>query len=341
MEPRGMNERRSIARTHMARALWYAKEGQVELRPEPVHHPKSHEAQIKTEFSGVSRGTERLILSGAVPESEWAHMKAPLQCGEFPFPVKYGYCATGVVKIGPNELIGRRVFCLHPHQDVFNAPLNMLVQVPECVAAKRAILAANMETALNGHWDAGTGPGDTIAVVGGGIVGLLVAAIACGLTGSQTHVIDPNPARSDIISALGAVPHASPPEGLDADVVFHASATDDGLVAAINLCGREGRVVEMSWFGDRTSTIELGGAFHRKRLQLISSQVGQVAPSRRARWSYRRRLEKALDLLADPIFDRFVTEEIAFEEAPERLPSMLMGPPHGLAPVIRYSGDAK
>ncbi|MEO1206144.1 MAG: zinc-binding alcohol dehydrogenase [Pseudomonadota bacterium] len=336
-----MNDRRSIARTQMARALWYAGPGQLELRPEPVKHPNSHEAPVNTEFSGVSRGTERLILKGAVPEAEWAHMRAPLQCGEFPFPIKYGYCATGIVQLGPNELIGRRVFCLHPHQDVFNAPIEMLVPVPECVAAKRAVLAANMETALNGHWDAGSGPGDTIAVVGAGVVGLLVAAVACGITGSQTHVIDPNPARRDIAQALGATFHTEAPSELGADVVFHTSASDAGLSSAIALCGVEAKLIEMSWFGDQKTSVPLGGAFHRKRLQIISSQVGHVSPSRRIRWSYRRRLEMALTLLADPIFDQMVTEEIAFEDAPVALPKLLMRENAGLAPVIRYPGDAK
>ncbi|MEO1544323.1 MAG: zinc-binding alcohol dehydrogenase [Pseudomonadota bacterium] len=336
-----MKNRRSIARTQMARALWYARPGQLELRPEQVKHPNPDEAQVNTEFSGVSRGTERLILEGAVPEAEWAHMRAPLQCGEFPFPIKYGYCATGIVQIGPNELIGRRVFCLHPHQDVFNAPLNMLFPVPECVAAKRSVLAANMETALNGHWDGATGPGDRIAIVGAGVVGLLVAAIARGITGSQTHVIDPNPKRKDIADALGVQFHTESPSALDADVVFHTSASQAGLASAIGLCGVEAKLIEMSWFGDRDVAVPLGGAFHRKRLQIISSQVGQISPTRRSRWTYRRRLEMALALLADPVFDLFVTEEIDFERAADELPRLLTKENTGLAPVIRYPGDAK
>ncbi len=336
-----MTQFRSVARTQMARALWYARAGHVELRPEPVTHPTQDEAQVNAMFSGISRGTERLVLNGAVPEAERTHMRAPLQCGDFPFPVKYGYCTAGVVSIGPNELIGRRVFCLHPHQDVFNAPLSMLVPIPDAVHPKRAVLAANMETALNGHWDAGTGPGDRIAVVGAGIVGLLVAAIAARITGVHVLVIDPNREREGHVAAIGAEYRAEAPEGYEADVVFHASATAAGLAAAIGLAGMEAVIVEMSWFGEGDVAVPLGGAFHRKRLRIVSSQVGQVAPSRRPRWTYRRRLETALSLLADPVYDRFVADEIAFEDAPERLPIVLRGNEGGLAPVIRYPYDAK
>jgi len=330
-----MTERRSTARKHMARALWYAERDVIELRTEPVFPHTSDQARVKTDFTGISRGTERLVLAGAVPQSEWEGMRAPLQSGEFPFPVKYGYCATGVVESGPNELIRRRVFCLHPHQDIFNAPLAMLVPIPDPVPSRRAVLAANMETALNAHWDAGTGPGDRIAVVGAGIVGLMVAAIAARLPGADVTVFDIDGARESDVRALGAAFSNEAPDGLEADVVFHTSASTGGLDVAISLAGMEGRVVEVSWYGDRPVTVSLGGSFHRKRLSLVSTQVGQVASTRRARWNYRRRVEKALALLDDPVFDRFVAEQIAFEEAPRLLPEILKRS-SGLAPVICY-----
>src|SRR6185295_18235355 len=127
-----------------ARALWYAKKGVAELRPEELPPPKPGDACVRTLFSGISRGTERLVFNGAIGREEWERMRCPLQEGAFPFPVKYGYCATGVVEIGPSELLGRTVFCLHPHQDHFNADIASLVLVPDGVPARRATLAANM-----------------------------------------------------------------------------------------------------------------------------------------------------------------------------------------------------
>ena len=165
-----MTTRRSTGKTRVARAVWYARKGMVELRAAPLPRPQPGEAVVRSLFSGISRGTERLVFNGEVGRSEWERMRCPNQEGAFPFPVKYGYCATGVVEVGPGELVGRTVFCLHPHQDHFNAAVASLVPVPDGVPARRATLTANMETALNALWDAGAGPGDRIVVVGAGVL---------------------------------------------------------------------------------------------------------------------------------------------------------------------------
>jgi threonine dehydrogenase-like Zn-dependent dehydrogenase len=331
-----MMTRRSTGKARMARAIWYARQGVAELRAAPLPRPRPGEALVRTQFSGISRGTERLVFSGAVGQSEWERMRGPNQEGEFPFPVKYGYCATGVVEEGPAELAGRTVFCLHPHQDHFIVPAGALVPVPDGLPARRATLAANMETALNALWDAGVGPADRIVVVGAGVVGLLVAALAARLPGAEVTAVDVDKGRQRIVEALGARfarPGQAPGE---ADAVFHASATAAGLNVAIACAGMEGTLVEMSWYGDKPVAVELGGAFHSRRLRLVASQVGQVAASRRPRWDYRRRLAAALGLLADPAFDVLVAEEIAFADAPRELPRILAPGATGLAPVIRY-----
>ncbi|MCB1521326.1 MAG: zinc-binding alcohol dehydrogenase [Hyphomicrobiaceae bacterium] len=328
--------RRSTGKVHVGRALWYTRPGHVELRVAPLGFVRPGEARVRTLFSGISRGTERLVLNGTIPQSEWDRMRAPLQEGAFPFPVKYGYCAAGIVEDGPGELMGQTVFCLHPHQDMFIAPATMLVPVPDGVTARRATLAANMETALNAHWDAASGPGDRIVVVGAGIVGLLVAYIAARLPGSDVTVIDVSEARRTLVESLGArfaLPADCPQ---DADVVFHASATATGLQTALDAAGIEAAVVELSWYGEKPAPVMLGGAFHARRLRLVSSQVGQVSPSRRPRWTYRRRIEAALAMLADPALDALTVEEIAFEDAPARVPEMLATSASGLAPILVY-----
>ena len=305
------------------------------------HAPNSGLVQVRTAFTGVSRGTERLILAGLVPVGEHERMRAPLQEGGFPFPVKYGYCATGTVEAGPPELIGRAVFCLHPHQDVFQVPFSMAVPVPDGVPLRRATLAANMETALNALWDSGAAPADRIVVVGAGIVGLLVAYLAARLPGAQVMVIDPLEERRALVERLGARFSPSPStagEGRTkgADVVFHTSASEAGLATAIAAAGLEGTIVELSWYGDKAVAVPLGGAFHSQRLRLVCSQVGQISAGHRPRWSYRRRIEAALALLADPALDALLTTEIAFEDAPAQLPALLADT-KGLAPVIRYA----
>jgi NADPH:quinone reductase-like Zn-dependent oxidoreductase len=325
----------------MASALWYAAAGVVDCRPETLTPPPPGHARVRTLFSGISRGTERLVLSGRVPRSEWTTMRAPLQDGDFPFPVKYGYAAVGTVEDGPDSLTGRTVFCLHPHQDRFNAPAAMLIPVPDAVPPRRATLAANMETALNALWDSGAGPADSITVIGAGVVGLLVGALAGRLPGVRVTVCDTDPTRTEVVRQLG-LRFADPADApRDCDVVFHASASEAGLATALACAGVEATVVELSWYGDRTINLSLGGAFHARRLRLVASQVGMVAPSRRPRWPHARRLAAALDLLGDDRLDALVGQAIDFADAPRLLPAVLADGALGLAPVIRYPGGAQ
>lgn len=138
------------------------------MRRAPLNAPRTDELIVQALFSGVSRGTESLVFKGLVPPSEYSRMRAPFQEGDFPAPVKYGYCMVGRVVEGPAELKGRDVFCLHPHQDRFVVPTSAVQPLPADVPAARAVLAANMETALNGLWDAGVLPGDRVSVIGAG-----------------------------------------------------------------------------------------------------------------------------------------------------------------------------
>jgi 2-desacetyl-2-hydroxyethyl bacteriochlorophyllide A dehydrogenase len=319
-----------------AKALWYTGDRTVELRPEALPVPGPGEALVRMLYSGISRGTERLIFNALVPSSEYERMRGPNMGGEFPHPVKYGYQAVGVVEAGPDMVVGKNVFALHPHQERFVLPATQLTVLPDALPPRRTTLAANMETALNALWDSGAGPGDRIAVVGGGVVGCLIAALAGQLPGADVTLVDPVVARSVVARALGvhhALPGAAP---ADCDVVFHASATARGLATALECTGFEGTVVEVSWFGDKPVDAPLGKAFHSRRLRLVSSQVGHVAASRRPRWDYARRMRKVLDLLGDARLDALLGEDIPFAEAPGRLPAAFADDAAGLAPVLRY-----
>lgn len=318
-----------------ATALWYPAKGQAELRPETLPPLLPGCVLVRTHFSAISRGTERLVCEGMVGTAEWERMRAPFQAGSFGFPIKYGYSASGIVEEGLSDLLGCAVFCLHPHQDRFVVPADSVVALPDGVSPRRAVLAANMETALNALWDSGAGPADRIVVIGAGVVGLLVAYLAARLPGAEVTVVDLEQ-RQDLAASLGArfARPASAPA--DADVVFHTSASSAGLATAIDCAGTEAKIIEMSWFGDRQTPLPLGGAFHSRRLQLVSSQVGSVSPGRRPRWTHRRRIEAALRLLADPALDALVQDEIAFADTPALLPRILTGAAAKLPPVIRY-----
>jgi NADPH:quinone reductase-like Zn-dependent oxidoreductase len=324
-----------------ARALYYTGPRESALRNVGISILTEDDkdqayALIKTRFSGISRGTERLVFEGRLPASEWLRMRCPHQSGGFPFPVKYGYASVGIVEQGPPELIGRDVFALHPHQDRFALPACDVIALPPGLPPRRATLAANMETALNALWDGGVSAGQTVVVIGAGIVGCLVAALAARMPGAAVTLIDILPKRAEVAAALGvgfALPEAAPG---GADIVFHTSASEAGLRLALGCAGFEGRIVEASWFGEKEIGLPLGGAFHSQRLQIVSSQVGNVSPCMRARWPHRRRLETALRLLDDARLDCLLTDEIAFEDLPDALPRLLAADAPGLATVVRY-----
>lgn len=319
-----------------ARAFWIVAPGRGEIRPEVLRPPAGDDVVVQTLFSGISRGTEALVFGGQVPQSEWTRMRAPFQEGDFAGAVKYGYINVGRVECGPPDLKGHTVFALYPHQTRYVVPASAVHLLPPGVPPERAILAANVETAVNGVWDATPRPGDRVVVIGAGTVGCLVAWLVSRVQDCDVHLVDINPQRQRIAQVLG-VPFARPGDTMrDADLVIHASGSPEGLQHALDIAGFEATIVEMSWFGDRHVPLALGGAFHSKRLTIKSSQVGQVAPSQRARWDTRRRMAYALSLISDPVLDVLVTGESAFEDLPQVMAGLAQAPGETLCHRIRY-----
>jgi 2-desacetyl-2-hydroxyethyl bacteriochlorophyllide A dehydrogenase len=319
-----------------ARAFWIAEPGRGEIRAETLKALTDADVLVRARFSGISRGTEALVFEGRVPVSEYARMRAPFQDGAFPAPVKYGYASVGEVERGPRELKGRDVFALYPHQTRYVVPAASVFLLPDALPPARAVLAANVETAINGLWDARPQVGDRIVVIGGGTVGCLVAWLAGRLPGCDVELVDINPHRAAIADALG-VRFAFPQQAADdADVVIHTSGSPEGLALALRIAGFEATIVEMSWYGNGTVPIALGEGFHARRLTLKSSQVGRVAASQRARWDTRRRMHLALTLLTDDALDVLVSGESTFDALPQLMAQLAAAPGDALCHRIRY-----
>jgi threonine dehydrogenase-like Zn-dependent dehydrogenase len=319
-----------------ARAFWIAEPKRGEIRAEPLRAPAADEALVRALYSGISRGTEALVFNGKVPRGEFERMRAPFQAGEFPAPVKYGYSSVGVVERGPAELVGRRVFCLYPHQTRYVVAAAALHALPDDVPPARAVLAANVETAVNVLWDLAPRVGDRVAVVGAGTVGCVAAWLAARIVGAEVELVDVDQRKEAAARALG-VPFRSPASARrDADVVVHTSGSGAGLTTALELAGVEATIVEASWYGDDAPAVPLGGAFHSRRLTLKSSQVGAVAAPQRARWSHARRMELVMRLLKNAELDALVTGESPFEELPAVLARLAVSPGYTLTHRIVY-----
>ena len=322
-------------------AFWTVAPGRGELRRETLPPLRDGDVLVRSLYSAISRGTESLVFRGEVPPSEYQRMRAPFQQGEFPAPVKYGYINVGVVEAGcgaqAQALVGRRVFCLYPHQQAYVVPATAVVALPDAVPSARAVLAANLETAINAIWDASPTLGDRIAVVGGGVLGALVTWLCARIPGTEVELIDLDPSRAALATALGA--GFALPDGArgNCDLVIHASGAPAGLARALELAGDEATVLEMSWYGQRSVTLALGEAFHARRLTLRSSQVGRLPPRQAPRWTYRRRMELALSLLVDSLPDVLISGESDFASLPDTLQRLSSAPAGALCHRIRYA----
>lgn len=287
-------------------------------------------------YSAVSRGTESLVFHGRVPVSERQRMRCPHQVGEFPGPVKYGYSSVGRVQAGPVELVAQAVFCLFPHQSAYVVPADAVLCVPEAVPPERAVLAANLETAVNAVWDAAPRLGDRVSVVGAGVVGCLCAYLLARHPGVTVELVDLRPERAEIARAFGAS-FALPENATgERDLVLHASGSEAGLRTSLSLAGTEATVLELSWFGDGEIRLPLGAAFHARRLGLRSSQVGTVSPRARKRFDHRARLALALELCKDPLLDLLIDAEIRFDELPDVMPQLTVPGRGALCYRVRY-----
>jgi len=322
--------------TETATALIYAAPGEARLGEVALPPLRAGWVEVETRYSALSRGTERLVFEGRVPQSEWQRMRAPFQDGDFPHPVIYGYAAVGRVVAGPEHLAGCDVFALHPHQTRFRVPAEAVIALPRGVPPARAVLAANAETALNALWDAALAPGSRVLVVGAGLLGCLIAALLSRRSDLEVHITDILAERAAPLSELNVTFRAPTDLTSEYVVAFHVSASAAGLQSAIDALGFEGEVIELSWYGDRPVQLELGGAFHARRLAMRASQVAHVAPARRASTSRRERLCAALACLDDPRLDALVTEEVAFAALPGALAHLLAPGAAGIATRIVY-----
>jgi 2-desacetyl-2-hydroxyethyl bacteriochlorophyllide A dehydrogenase len=322
--------------TRPPRAFWIREPCHGELRNVEIAAPGPDEVEVETLYSAISRGTESLVFSGKVPPSQFERMRAPFQEGSFPAPVKYGYINVGQVVRGNEAWLGRHVFCLYPHQTRYVVPVAALTVIPDSVPTGRAVLAANLETAVNGIWDAAPRAGDRVAVVGAGAVGCLVAWLAAGQRGTEVELIDIDLRKRSAASALGVVFREPVQAARDADIVIEASGTDSGLRLALELGAFEARIVSMSWFGMDAVPLPLGEAFHSKRLKLISSQVAHIAASQRARWDYSRRMRLVMRLLESPELDALITGESTFDELPAVMQELAGGTTGSLCHRISY-----
>jgi 2-desacetyl-2-hydroxyethyl bacteriochlorophyllide A dehydrogenase len=326
--------------------------GSVELRDETVAEPGVGEILVQASRSAISHGTEMLVYRGQVPPG--TDLDLPTLRGDFSFPIKYGYASVGTVAevgLGVSALaVGDSVFCLHPHQTGYVVPAHLAWRLPAALPPERAIFAANVETALNALLDIPVRLGERVAVLGQGTVGLLIGLLARRNGAGRVAVVDPLPLRRRLATELGADaaldPAVATPARLEnvlgghPDLVFEASGNPAALQVAIDAVADEGTVLVCSWYGTKSSPIELGGRFHRGRVRLRSTQVGRLAPELGARWDHARRRAMVVELLDLLPLDRLISHRFPFDEAPDAYRTIAERPEEAVQVVLTYDDAA-
>ena len=313
----------------MNEALWHTSASTSELLA--VETPATNGlAAVNSRFSMISTGTERLVALGqaAAPGQP---LDAPYASGDYGFPIKYGYSLVG------DDDSGRLVHCLHPHQDIAFVQARDLFQVPATVPPRRAALLSNMVTVLNAAWDADIEPGMDVLLCGFGNIGALLANTLRLQHALQPVVVETDAWRRDKARELGFEACAPGDLGTSFARVVHSTCTEAGLQYCIDRAAPDGIVVELSWYGTAPVTIELGGAFHRNRVTIRSSQVTTIPPAVRATVTQETRKQAAAELLTDESFDALITNEISFRDSPAFFAALRAGRHgDGLIWMIRY-----
>ncbi|MFT7534849.1 MAG: threonine dehydrogenase-like Zn-dependent dehydrogenase [Hyphomicrobiaceae bacterium] len=286
--------------------------------------------------SGVSVGTERLVGLGHVPLQCTEAMACRGMQGSFALPILYGYSFVGVVTDGPD--VGRRAFVMRPHQRHAVVSRTELQWLPNAMPAARATLFPNMETARNAVWDANLASTAAIAIIGAGAVGLLVAFVLSLEHAGPVVVIERDATRRQMAQAMPWVAKVIAPEEAKLGsfaAAFHTSASAEGLQLAIDVLGFEGQVHELSWYGDRSVTLQLGHSFHYQRKRILASQVGTIANSHRSE-GFAARAAAVMSLLGDDRLDAMLGKGLAFADLPSTFAAIYVGQSADLCPVVYY-----
>lgn len=336
--------------------LWFTEPFQVEIRSEPLSELPINHLHVSSMVSAISPGTELLIYRGQAPTDLPTDATLPGLTGDLNFPLRYGYSVVGrVEEIGPEvdpKWLGKIVFAFRPHGSHFIAPAEELIELDPGMNPLDAVTLPNMETAVNLVHDGRPMIGERILVFGQGVVGLLTTAILSELQPGELITLDPIATRRERSSEFGASFTVDPQDrralkmvrrmlsqGADsegADLSYELSGNPQALNTALELSGFTSRIVVGSWYGTKSTPLDLGGTFHRNRIQLISSQVSTIAPGFTGRWTKSRRLRLALDMIPVVQPGRLVTHEFALEDAAEAYRLLDEAPDQALQVVLRY-----
>lgn len=320
----------------IAQQLWFSAPGKIEIRQQLLAELQANEVLVKTECSALSAGTEMLVYRGQIPTDIALDTSLENFQQSLCYPLQYGYAAVGrVLQAGPlvdTSWLGKRVFAFQAHASHFIANPATLIPLPDDIEAEAAVFLANMETAVNLVQDGNPALGEKVAVIGQGIVGLLLTAVLAQFPLRELFAVDGLSTRRELASRLGATQvvdafasteiselqqQLAADTNKGADLIYEVSGAPEALNLAISLSGFSSRLVIGSWYGSKSGAIALGGDAHRNRLQIITSQVSSIAPALSGRWDKARRFELVWQMIRRLRPQQLISDRLPLDEAAE------------------------
>jgi len=351
------------------RSLYFIAPNEVDVREEPIPQPDADQLRVRTAVSAISPGTELLVYNGNVPEDLAADMNLDSLSGSLSYPLQYGYAAVGVVEaVGEDvdpDWEGRRVFAFHPHESHFCATVDELYPVPDDISSAEATLLPTVETAITLVHDGEPKLGERAVVFGQGLVGLVTTALLGEFPLSDLVTVDYSVDRREWSQQLGATasvhpeelgevlrlpgdeeasktatashsPTTAQPPGTD--LTYELSGNPEALNTAVSATGYDGRIIIGSWYGTKSTELDLGGRFHRSRISLTSSQVSTINPPLRGRWDRGRRMALAWERLADLDRGELLTDRYRIDDADAAYEMLSRGADGMLGTLFSYEG---
>lgn len=320
-----------------ANALWHTSSETSVIVEQEMPAGKDDMLLIESHYSLVSLGTERLVASALIPESVRKQMAVPYMEGSFSLPCKYGYSLTGKVLKGPAGYKGKMVHLMHPHQDLAWVDASSVFEIPADIPPQRAVLASQVETAINAIWDSRISIGDTVLVAGFGLIGAITAMLVSGIPGVKVSILEKNEYRKEVARQMCFdVPDTQVHEDMLFDAAIHTAGDEKAMQFCIDHIGHESQVTEVSFYGKKSVTLNLGESFHTGRKSIVMSQVSHIPSHKMARWNLRRRKEFVFDILKDTRFDLLTDKIIPFEQAPVLFNQIRYGLVNDLTVIFQY-----
>ena len=341
----------SQVQPQQAQQLWFTKPFAVEVREQLLPMPAAGELLVKTLCSAISAGTEMLVYRGQIPGAMTLDAGLDSLQGAADYPLQYGYASVGLVQqIGEGvdpDWAGKRVFSFQPHASHFLATPASVIVLPDDIEPEAAVFLANMETAVNLLQDGAPAIGERIAVLGQGVVGLLLTSLLSRFPLADLTAVDGVAARRAQALLVGAR-QAFAPEAVaaslqhqssacsGADLIYEVSGVPEALNLAVSLSGYSSRIVIGSWYGNKSTVVPLGGAAHRNRLHISTSQVSTIAPQLSGRWDKARRFELAWEMIRQIRPQQLITHRAPLHEADALYKLLHEAPGDVLQAIFRF-----